>query len=312
MEYYFNELSIVDISSSQQDIHQWATKFAQTCVKAKKYGFKALRTSIYFSEIEIVRGEYKLSDWIKDRSSGDRDLKRRFRSFTTNIMPLINSDDEVFPQFEFAIFKVEENEALGLGAAYLKQSLAISFPTTLLWEELETPLQYEYIDENESEETIISEVFTKNISTPENLELHKDFIIKRLTIAPVPLDWNPTDNYLPNVETSNEILDIDSFYENNRQGSRGERIAKFRVLGSQVAEINHYEFNKVISDKNKTTEKLRDIYQSKNTTGRTVYLSIDFEKGAFEVCDDGGVHIEEILFNGNSNGSQELDHSIRL
>lgn len=85
---------------------------------------------------------------------------------------------------------------------------------------------------------------------------------------------------------------------------RNEKVALFRTYGKDVAELNFYKKKQNLSQINSNSNQIRDIYESQNTAGNKIYLSIDIEKGAFEVCNYRGHHLREILFNGDWNGME--------
>ena len=82
----------------------------------------------------------------------------------------------------------------------------------------------------------------------------------------------------------------------------------FSKLGKEVAYRNGYIFDEKITRIN--SNAIREIFRSKTKT--IVYLSIDFEKGAFEVCDYKGNHIGEFSYEGIQTGKAKADHGIKI
>lgn len=82
----------------------------------------------------------------------------------------------------------------------------------------------------------------------------------------------------------------------------------FLKLGREVAYRNGYIFNKELTKINNTA--IREIFSSK--TNPVIYLSIDFEKGAFEVCNHSGAHMGEFSYEGKQIGKAKSDHSIKI
>jgi hypothetical protein len=72
-------------------------------------------------------------------------------------------------------------------------------------------------------------------------------------------------------------------------------------------EDNLSAFNGQLSD------SYRQIFSFSLKKGK-LYLSTDFEKGAFEVCDEKGRHLGELLFSGVWQNKPDLsgNHNIRL
>lgn len=86
-----------------------------------------------------------------------------------------------------------------------------------------------------------------------------------------------------------------------------DKIAYAEVVGNIVAEINFYSFEEDISKAEfEATNKKRRVFGIiKN--GSKQYLSIDFEKGMFEVLNDRGVHLGEYRFCGTKNKDADKD-----
>lgn len=308
MDYYFNELSALNLPQEQGQILEIANTFAKTCIGAKKFGFKSLRSDIYFSQIVIGPNDYKFGDWMKDRHSGDLELKRKFKSLNT-ATPLFSFDEDIADAFDGSDFKVNGRRATGFHVAFLKKSIAVSFLTEELWGITELAASYDYL-QSVNNEILCENVMVKNASLVGHWETHWDYIYEQLIRAQISLNWNPMQEYLPNRVQTNELLSIEDFYDNLSRFQAGDRISRIRRIGKQVAELNFYKFNKEVSRRNRNDARLRDIYESRNSSGNKVFLSVDFEKGAFEVCDFRGSHLCEILFDGTLNGGPQDDHSI--
>ena len=309
MEFYLNEISLQGLPANNADLDKVVRRFVKLCIMVKKIGFRELRSDIYLLDYEVKAG-YPLSKWVSDRSTGDIDLKRRFRDLSLKF-PLISEDElNSCAKTKWSEFTHKGHSAVGLGAAFLKSSIAISFHTHLNWELHKVQdVVYEYIDDSEQE--INKELISvNNISRFRHVLAHRVFGQERLKTIPVFPDWVPLENHLPNEGISTPLLNVQKFYNTFQGKTRIQKTAEARALGKQVAELNFFEYSKGVSKANKGA--IRDIYVSKNTTGRKIYLSIDVEKGAFEVCEDDGTHLKEILFNGKQNGGQKLDHSIRV
>jgi hypothetical protein len=275
----------------------------------KKVGFKELRSHVYPLNIELVPGRL-FATWVKDRSSGNRELKSRFKSLSLNA-PLFNHAEDHWRQAsEWSKFSYKGTEALGLGAAYLASSLVVSFPTSEDWQNHEvTPVHYEYFD---TDEIVTEDVSVRNISYFRHVHHNKEHCLERSKKYFDYDDWEPEKIHLPNAETANNLLKISAFYKYFQTINPQRKVAEALLMGEKVAELNQYSYEKRLSKLNTTANHIRQIYASNNPKGKKTYLSIDVEKGAFEVCDYQGVHQREILFNGEENGGQELDHSIRL
>lgn len=112
--------------------------------------------------------------------------------------------------------------------------------------------------------------------------------------------WKHKENYFPKREFSDGLVNNDwkGFREALKKLPSGTKIAKIEKIGALVAKINGYRFNPHLSSHNqKKCKSARSIHQAGKKRD-TIYLSVDFEKGAFEVCDFDGIHLGEFGFNG--------------
>ncbi len=299
MEYYFNELSIPNEIEAHLIIQQ-IRNFVMTCRDLKEIQFDTLRADCNIRHIEI--NEKLLVEWLKDET----ELRRSLKTFDSKF-PYIQEKDIDKDLIEWQIVSYKGQEGMGLKVACLKTSLSVSFPSTHDWKQTEIEVQLEWLPEGFK--TILTEnIMVKNASLPLHYQTHKLFAIEKLKQDIAPEDWEPNKKHLPRFKMSNKILDVKSFY--NNIGTK--TIADFLEMGRHVAELNFYEKDEELTAINRSKSRIRHIYESKNISGKKRYLSIDVEKGAFEVCDERGVHIEEMLFNEKRNSGQKLDHSIKL
>jgi hypothetical protein len=147
-----------------------------------------------------------------------------------------------------------------------------------------------------------------------------------LTKHPEHIDWKNTHPYLPNLEYSNQRLSSEcfrlfgceshtDFYKHTGLMAGGDKNALAMEVGKIVAESNFYQYNDALNKLNQTDEHLRKIYMIEKL-GRPLYLSIDVEKAAFEVCDHNGSHLGEYLFDGtkhqNADNKGKRKHDIKV
>jgi len=299
MEYYFNELS-APTTSNPHEIVQHARNVVLTCRELEKIQFKTFRADRNIRNIEIS-GKL-LIEWL----SNEVDIRRRLKGLISKF-PYIEEQNLEQKNIQSQLVFYKGNDGFGLRAAHLKNSLVVSFPSNDDWKKTEVEAQHEYLPES-SDKTEIKDILIKNASLPIHCETHKPFAIEKLKQNEAPEDWEPDKKTLPRVDISNKLLNIDKFYD--KKGNR--TVAECLEMGKEVAELNFYEKNEALTKLNTTKHKIRHIYESKNASGKKRYLSIDVEKGAFEVCDEKGTHQEEILFDEQHSSGQKLDHSIKL
>lgn len=109
---------------------------------------------------------------------------------------------------------------------------------------------------------------------------------------------------LPNTQLCSEYVKIREKTINAGQADK----QIFLKLGKEVAYRNGYILDEELTRINR--DAIREIFRSK--TKPIVYLSIDFEKGAFEVCNYKGDHIGEYSYEGIQTGKAKLDHGIKI
>jgi hypothetical protein len=137
---------------------------------------------------------------------------------------------------------------------------------------------------------------------------------------------NPTDEtyfkegeaiYFPNLSYSDELVNGNwtNFYDEQERkkifGS-GSKEAIIRNIAEKIAIRNFYTFNPAISSNNQKIKKsFRQIFEA-GEGKQKIYLSTDFESGAFEVCDYRGWHLGEYLFSGKKEKGGDSSHNIIL
>ncbi len=115
-----------------------------------------------------------------------------------------------------------------------------------------------------------------------------------------------------NIEQLEPKKVVSCFYDfiMSHKDETSERISYAIEIGSEICKINYYHEEKELRRLNKTNKCIKRIFSIKKN-GYYQFLSIDVKHGRFELCNDNGEHICEILFSGEKiNHSQETDHSI--
>jgi hypothetical protein len=157
MDIFFNELSVKE-DSNKKTAKEWMANLMAVYNEAQKQGFRELKTTEAFINITLTPG-YRLSEWIYDPLV-DRELRRLFLTkvskspFIENL--LVKKDGEVNLLHEF---KRKGQKAAGLGAAYLFDSLAVSFDNSSEWDN--HLIMLDISEYSEEEEKIIR--FTERI-----------------------------------------------------------------------------------------------------------------------------------------------------
>ena len=96
----------------------------------------------------------------------------------------------------------------------------------------------------------------------------------------------------------------------NHKDESGEKISYAKEIGSKICELNCYHHEKELEDLNKENTSIIKIYSIKKD-GKYQFLSIDKKHGRFELCNDKGNHVCELMFDGEPvENSQEPNHAI--
>jgi|GEM_PF-1326545 len=314
MECIFNELSVQPPAKDKLQAREWMTTLLHTCKEVNKLCTKGMRLRVTdnFQQVAIT-DSYTIRDWLFDKIT-----ERNSRSLLLRIMdsPCIGKkiQEREYILMKQIIFKDAEVEleTEGLGIAYLtgeEGSLSISFNSHPNWDKSLIPLLY---FENSVSQPRNVEV--RHGSKPEHVAVHKVWILKSNDFDWTK--WQPSlDKLLPRACLSNKLVDDDwDAFRKELSQHPPDRNAKIDQMARQVAEINGYRFNQKLSSYNQRLKNsLRTIYET-GESRQKMYLSTDFEKGAFEVCDYRGKHLGEYNFSGKKTGDADKDgrHDIFL
>lgn len=158
----FNELSTNPLSKDKYEANTKVTEFVKTLGTARKNGFDKIRSE--FSAFQIkLSPDYSLRDWLND-SSVSKELKDFL--FGTIVTPFINEDDEDIGDNYIESYYYFENddktkvECLGLTAAFLYDTLSISFNSDPIWRNNQLSIIV-HQDETTTQEQV-SNVFSKD------------------------------------------------------------------------------------------------------------------------------------------------------
>lgn len=117
--------------------------------------------------------------------------------------------------------------------------------------------------------------------------------------------------FLPLKRLTNYFLSNRKFKLSYAKGGQRDKLADYQIVGAAVARINGYVADPVISSINATDRKKRNIFFNGKLEK---YISIDYEKGAFELHDLKGKHLGEYNYQGDLISGADLKggHDIRL
>ncbi|MCI0470271.1 MAG: hypothetical protein L0Y73_01275 [Candidatus Aminicenantes bacterium] len=149
MDAFFNELS-VDEAPNKETARMWMANLIEVYKKAMHLGFRELRTSADFMNSKLT-ADYTIYNWLYDRAidTDTRLLLKTKAAKSPFIETLLNREDD--EKHRLQEFKYKGSCAEGLGAAYLFDSLALSFDNSSEWDNYIIKLNIaEYSEENDN------------------------------------------------------------------------------------------------------------------------------------------------------------------
>lgn len=156
-----------------------------------------------------------------------------------------------------------------------------------------------------SEKNKGKDVSVKNLHIG-NVEIYRDDFLTGVPERSV----NPISNPIWNIEKTKRYCESLPDFS---KLPRGERIVRLKQEGTFVARLNGWIEDERLSSINSGREKIRRIFKPvKFRYSEAAFLSIDFEKQAFELLDHRGKHIREISFLGKVNTGFKRGHDIKL
>jgi hypothetical protein len=221
----FNELSYP--FKSKHEIEDGLRYFVKAFAAASEMGLTQLRLhknigdNLY--QLELAPG-YLVSHWLYSPSAdtltiqgpggGDRandDIKERFKEILTSA-PLITENEPIEKEenerssFEISLDGKKYKKAEGLGAAYLLDTISISFLSILFWDTHHIDNLKHYFLKEDGSDTV-NFVSVKHASTPEHMSKHSEWIenkrIQSLTDAKNL--WERRDEFFPHIVLCGQV-----------------------------------------------------------------------------------------------------------
>lgn len=190
LEMILNERSLNASAANIPTAQQWMDQLIQTIRTAQKLGITTLRTHTDLNSA-ILTENYSIAQWRNDKTV-DREVQRFFKSLQSKF-PFIDplTEPELQNQTQLSEFTHNDFNVMGLGVAFLLNTISISLPSATEWQ---TPyLQIHHSFLNPDTGAIESQQCEcLHTSHPEHLALHKPWIEKRLSLIP----WTVRDDQL--------------------------------------------------------------------------------------------------------------------
>ena len=195
MELMFNELSMYPLAENKYTANERMVHFVKTASAANKQNFKKIRTNLDTQKIQLLE-DYSLHDWLVDKDF--RSVNHDYRDLLLGMLikPFINENDTVVEEkyiktkYFFQKEHGQQVECMGLAAAFLYETLCISFQSEDIW--LNTDLKIFVTVENDicSHSEYIKNVFSEICFNKKDIT---DFINKIKNIDLLETDIPPKE-----------------------------------------------------------------------------------------------------------------------
>lgn len=304
----FNELSLVTGRHSTQELVSLLQGLAATFHEAWLLGLRRVRVHSNFSLL-CSTDDTPVTQLIHSLPINDRRVILR----STDAPHIKDSEfaaaDTYLASKNVVINGVSVNDAEGLICAFINETVAISAAT----DAFQNCIHVEFSSTDLRNGNVQNALIPHAASQPQ-LRRHVA-VIGRLTFKPKDHPCS-RENPLPNSEYVNRFYVQDNWVELLKRCALPSTysIPIIEDIARDVALMNGYDFEPDLTRLNhRKRNSKRQIFSSVEPA-QEIFLSTDFEKGAFEVCDRHGRHLGEWLFSGSihKNADTSGDHDIFL
>lgn len=194
MELAFNEISQTPLLEDKNQANARMLLFSKAVAEARKKGFRNIRTHYSTNEIKLTQ-DYSLHNWLFDKEFS---AENRALFYDMFVQPFLREGDEKLEEgfidanyfFEDVENQIPKQECLGLTAAYLSETLAISFQSSPAW--LKNKLTIVIEKEADISTEDIHHVFSKECFSQNSIA---DFVESITTLNLVETNISPNDKH---------------------------------------------------------------------------------------------------------------------
>lgn len=199
-----NELSLRNLASNEQTAQQLMSEFVKTIKAIKAQGVKVnLRTKDNLYTI-IIAPNYPIRRWLNNTDELERVFIKTLATKTPFSSDIANSQiQDIENNASLSEFNYQGEVAVGLGIAYVLNTIAISFLSEECWDCSRLELEYRWLNKNEE---LVSEIVEAiHASRSSHVQEHIDFIqqikerIREGVDDGVEL-WQRREELFPNLE----------------------------------------------------------------------------------------------------------------
>ncbi|AFZ26020.1 hypothetical protein Cylst_3907 [Cylindrospermum stagnale PCC 7417] len=175
----FNELSVQNIDSNVEIARQWMSDFIETIRAFTAQGVKvSIRSNEYFYTI-MLAPNYSISQWCKEANEKERRFIKNLATKTPLSQDLLNPKiQDIENNAGLSDAYHQGKSAIGLGVAYLLDTVAISFISDQSWDL--SCLELDLIQLNDNDEIINQAVEIRHASRNIHIQDHSEWIQERI------------------------------------------------------------------------------------------------------------------------------------
>lgn len=319
MDFTLNELSLRKLNNREEAIKVFI-ELSNVASALSSIGFKAMKI---WNKTEFLTFQFTndttLVKWLKQPNFESSDEKIK----SQKLKSIISKKDSLWNEEESSLIincpiigiqlKDKQEISEGLKIACLYNTIAVSFQTESIW--FQSSLELIHIAEDDRNNTLEQLVTINHASTVTHIDDQNEWLSSLLSKGLIGTEWKPSENLFPNIEFSNQLVkneDWNNFYsQRDAAKNSNDRLAIIIEIGKKVATRNQYYSDKKVSELNTSKTKLRIVFGAGKGKDR-IYLSIDLEKGGFEVCNYLGEHLGEYFFDGTLQSGKKSGHNLKI
>ena len=290
---FLNDLSISPVGVIIANNWDIIKQLMKVSTELHSYGIRKIRVPVGLTKFSIA-GSHSLAYYAVNTKGDDSRLlldfmANRLETSTTEIAVAVNKvqKDRVVD------FTSGNKSSQLLLEAYLMKGPSLSFQTHSDFSvDLLDCVYHVLLKDYKIYSTPVN---IENVFKQESFTTHRAFLVDmKLQIVFSKTKWKPKDQPIWNKHTGNLLKELE--FPLSPKGLRDKK-EELQEIGTMVAELNAWQFDRSVTNKNRNAGQLRKIFRSKNNAN-SFYLSIDFENanGRFEFHDNKGTHLGEISF----------------
>lgn len=176
MTFVFNELSAVGTACTTHDARdRVATMVKAIATLAGDRSTKLMTIGSFDLYSATLADGYTIYDWLTDPTT-DRDLRELLWKISTKVAFDEDVPEAVKDRFYLSEFQLDDQEARGLGLAYLLATAAVSVRSAEWWERVHIRLRHTWLDVDEVEHS--HEIVSLNITDRDQADTVNDELLK--------------------------------------------------------------------------------------------------------------------------------------